>query len=308
MARWLELQSFTAVAEEGGFAAGARRLELTPSAVSKHVARLEDRLGVRLFQRTTRRVSLTEAGRAFLERIRGPLDEVEDAERAVRDLAGDLRGSLRVSVPLDFGRLHLVDRLAAFAVRHPELALDAELSDRFVDPVDEGFDAVVRIGALRDSSLVVRRLTTCRRLLCASPAYLDRHGTPAVPAALTRHRLVGFAYESERSWRFRDPAGGPEHVPVVPHHRSNAGTLHRALLLEGAGIGLAPTFLVGDDLRAGRLRAVLPDALDADTTIHVLYSHRRHLSAKVRAFVDALAEHCGEPPYWDAGLPRSRAA
>jgi len=297
-----EFQAFLAVAREGSFSRAAAGLSITPSAASKQVKALEERLGARLFNRTTRRVSLTDAGRAFRERIEGVLREVEEAEQAVADLQAEPRGVLRVGAPMDFGRDHLAQPIARFAARWAELEVHVELSDRFVDVVEEGFDVVVRIGELAESSVVARRLGPCRRVICASPEYLERNGRPTHPNELTGHRRIGYAYETERSWHFEDAEGQAVRVQVPIAHRSNNGELTRQLLLQGRGIALLPTFLVSDDLRAGRLEMILPASTRADTGIHALYPHRRHLSAKVRRFVDFLVEHCGPRPYWDEGL------
>ncbi len=301
MDRLGELEAFSAVADAGGFTAAARDLGRTTSAVSKQIRSLEERLGVRLLNRTTRRVALTEVGAAFRERVRGVLDELEAAELAVGRLQEEPRGVLRIGAPMDFGRIGLARSLAGFAARNPGLRLQVELADRFVDVVEEGFDVVVRIANLPDSSLVARRLGRCRRVLCAAPSYLDGHGRPARPAELREHPVVGYAYEQGRSWSFRGEEGD-EVVAVEPRHRANNGEMIRSLLLEGLGIALLPTFLAGDDLRAGRLEAVLPDRLDADTAIWAVTPHRKLLATKVRLLLDHLVADCGEEPAWDEGL------
>jgi DNA-binding transcriptional LysR family regulator len=301
MSRFEELASFARVGERGSFRAAAADLGLSPSAVSKHVKALEERLGVRLVNRTTRRVSLTEPGRAFLARVGGILDELAEAEEAVGSLQDTLRGTLRIGAPMDFGRAHLAASLAAFAAAHPRLTLEVEFADRYVDVVEEGFDVVVRIGALEDSSLVARRIAPCRRVLCASPGYLRAHGEPEDPAALGDHVRIAYAYERERRWRFAGPEGEVR-IAVPVRHRTNNGEMTRRLVLADQGLALMPTFLVADDLRAGRLVAVLRDALRADIAIQAVYPHRRHLSAKVRRVVDHLVEACGASPYWDEGL------
>ncbi len=301
MDRLAELEAFAAVAETGGFTLAARALGRTTSAVSKQVRALEERLGVRLLNRTTRRVSLTEVGAAFRERVRGVLDDLETAELAVGELQAEPRGVLRLGAPMDFGRLGLAESLARFAADHPELQLQIELADRFVDVVDEGFDVVVRIANLPDSALVARRLGPCRRVLCAAPAYLAARGRPTRPSELRAHTAIGYAYERSAGWSFRSD-DGEERVAIEPRHRSNNGELIRSLLLAGLGIALLPTFLVGDDLRAGRLEVVLPGQLDADTAIWAVTPHRKLLTTKVRLLLDHLAESCGEHPAWDAGL------
>lgn len=309
MDRLSELEAFSAVAETGGFTAAAQALGRTTSAVSKQVQALENRLGVRLLHRTTRSVALTEIGVAFRDRVRGVLHDLEEAETAVGELHAAPRGVLRVSAPSDFGRLHLADQLARFATRHGDLRIEVDLADRFVDVVEEGFDVVVRIANLADSSLVARRMGPCRRVLCAAPAYLDAHGRPDEPAELARHSVVAYTYEQTRGWRFRGGAGsggaegsGESTVSVEPRHRANNGEMIRAMLRSGLGIGLLPTFLAGDDLRAGRLETLLADRLDADTVIWAVTPHRKLLATKVRLLLDELVKGCGEHPPWDAGL------
>jgi len=302
MDKFSEFKTFLEVSREGSFSRAAETLGVTPSSVSKQVRALEDRLGARLMSRTTRRVSLTDAGRAFRERIEAVVQEVDEAEQAVAQLRAEPRGALRVGAPMDFGRAHLANAIARFAAAHNALEVEVEFADRFVDVVEEGFDVVVRIAALPDSSLVARRLAPCRRLVCASPAYLDAHGRPERPEDLLGHQRVAYAYEVERSWRFETPRGA-KRVAVPVRHRSNNGEFTRELLLAGEGLSLLPTFLVAEDLRRGRLEAVLPDSLRADTLIHAVYPHRKHLSSKVRRFVDHLAAYFGPRPYWDEGLP-----
>ena len=296
-----EFRCFLHVAASGSFTGAASLLNITPSAASKQVKSLEERLGARLFNRTTRHVSLTEVGRAFRDRIEPVLADVEEAEQAVTQLSGEPRGRLRISAPMDFGRAHLSGPIAQFAAEHSALEVDVEFADRFVDVVDEAFDVVVRIGTLADSSLVARYLGPCRRVICAAPSYLAARGEPRDPAELADHTRISYAYETERNWTFGSEAG-PTRVAVPVRHRSNNGELTRNLVLGGQGIALLPTFLVGDDLRAGRLKALLQAFLLDDIPIHAVYPHRKYLSAKVRHFVDFLAHVCGPNPPWDTGL------
>jgi DNA-binding transcriptional LysR family regulator len=299
--RFDEYSHFIRVAQAGSFTAAAKGVGLTASALSKHIKALEARLGVRLLNRTTRRVALTDAGRAFLERAESIVADVGEAEAALADLEARPRGLLRIGAPMDFGRLHLSGAIASFMAEQPELRVEIELSDHAVDILDAALDVVVRIGVLRDSSLVARHLGPCRRVICASPDYLRRHGRPAKLEDLSQHKRIGYLYEAEPSWHFETDAGSVR-VNVPFAHRSNNGEVTRALLLEGLGIALLPTFLVADALRDGRLEAVLADRAESVIPIHAVYPHRKHLSAKVRAFVDHLVSHCGPQPYWDAGL------
>ncbi len=297
MSHLAEIETFVEVVEAGGFRAAATRLELTASAVSKRVRGLEERLGARLLNRTTRRVAPTDVGRALFERARAILSDLEDAEAAVAELQAEPRGPLRVGAPMDFGRRHLAEPLAAFAVAHPGVSLDVELTDRFVDVVGEGFDVVVRIGALPDSSLVARRLAPCRRVLVASPTYLAARGAPSCGAELAEHDVVGYALEAARSWVIdAEPHVLPE------RHRADNGEMVRALVLAGRGLALLPTFLVGDDLRDGSLVEILRGRVDADLAIHVVTPHRKLLSTKVRLLLEHLRAPLGAEPPWDRGL------
>jgi DNA-binding transcriptional LysR family regulator len=308
MDRLAELEAFVAVAETGGFTAAGRTLGRTTSAVSKQIQSLEARLGVRLLHRTTRRVSLSEIGIAFRDRVQGVLNDLDEAETAVAQLHEEPRGLLRVSVPTDFGRLHLADTLARFALRHADIRLEVDFSDRFVDVVEDGFDIVIRIANLADSTLVARRMGPCRRVLCAAPAYLEANGYPAHPSELSGHSVIGYAYEQTRGWPFRGTEKEEMTVSVPPRHRANSGEMIRSMLLRGMGIALLPTFLVGDDLRAGRLKTLFMDRLEADTVIWAVTVHRKLLSTKVRLLLDHLVSDCGENPSWDEEVASRRPA
>ncbi len=296
-----EFRCFLKVAAAGSFTGAAAALGITPSGASKQVKSLEARLGARLFNRTTRHVALTEVGRAFRERIEPVLAGVEEAELAVSQLSDEPRGLLRVGAPMDFGRAHLSGPIATFAGTYEALEIEVELADRFVDVVEEGFDVVVRIGALADSSLVARYLCPCRRVLCAAPSYLSAHGEPREIDDLLQHTRLAYSYESERSWTLTGPSG-PTRVAVPIRHRSNNGELIRNLALAGRGLALLPTFLIGDDLRAGRLKPLLGLFVSSDLPIHAVYPHRKYLSAKVRHFVEHLRTSYGQTPPWDEGL------
>ncbi len=294
---------FARVVEAGGFSAAARELGLSKASVSKRIARLEDRLGVRLLNRTTRRLSLSEAGGAFYAGCRRMMGEAEAAEQAVTHLAAAPRGTLRVNAPMSFGQLHLAPALNAFLERYPELAVDLVLDDREANLVQDGFDVGVRIKPLRDSSLIARRLTQSRALLCAAPSYLAAHGAPDRPEDLTRHACLLYSYQSEPGvWVLRGPEG-EQRVRVSGRLRANNGEALREAAAAGFGITLMPSFIIGDDIRQGRLQPVLRDwAAGNPIAIHAIYPASRNLSPKVRAFVDFLAERFGPEPYWDREL------
>jgi DNA-binding transcriptional LysR family regulator len=302
MARLDQMETFAEVVEAGGFSAAAGRLDVSKSAVSKQVARLEDRLGVRLLNRTTRRLSVTEAGATFYEACRRVLDEAESAERAVSELAAAPHGLLKLNAPMSFGFLHLAAAIPAFHARFPQIKVDAVMNDRFVDLIQEGYDLAIRIGVLRDSSLIARRLAPSHAVVCASPDYLARRGRPKEPEDLAEHDCLLYSnQQNPREWQFLGPRGVHSVRIDGPFSANNGDALCRAALA-GMGVTRLPTFIVGDDLRAGRLEAVLPGHPLPEQGIHAVYPHSRNLSVKVRLFLDFLAEHLGPAPYWDAGL------
>jgi len=304
--RLAEMRTFERVAAHESFAGAARELGLSPSAVSKQIRALEERLEVKLLQRTTRRVTLTQAGQAYLESARKILGEVEELELTVRGLHSQPHGTLRVSAPQDFGRLYLCEAVGAFAAEYPHLRIEFEMTDRKVDVVDEGFDVAVRVAKLASSTLVMRRLGRCERVLCASPAYLAAYGTPASPAALGSHNCIEYDYAESNSWTFRID-GRAQTVAATGRLRANSAWALRALALAGQGIALMPRFLVHEDLAEGRLVAVLADALDADLDVMAVLPPGRHVSAKARAFVDFIAERLRSEPWWGAArAPRRK--
>jgi DNA-binding transcriptional LysR family regulator len=297
-----DMIAFIRVVESRSFTAAAERLGLSKSVVSRRLTELENRLGTRLLNRTTRSLSLTPAGQTFFERARAILADVEEAEQAVAELGRDPRGLLRVNAPMSFGILHLAPAVADFMARFPNVELDLDLTDRFVDLVEEGWDIAVRIGRLRDSSLIARKLAPSRLVTVASPAYLERRGRPERPEELTRHECLLYTTLSNPSvWHFRAD-GDLRSVRVQGRMRVNNGDTILEAVRAGLGLAVLPTFMLSDDLRSGRLVTVL-DAFEAtDFAIYAVWPHHRHLSPKVRAFVDFLAERFGPVPSWDAAL------
>jgi DNA-binding transcriptional LysR family regulator len=297
-----DLALFARVVEAGSFSGAARDLGLSKSAVSKRLARLEERLGVRLLHRTTRRLSLSEAGRTLYDHARQAVAAAQAGEEAVARLQERPRGVLTVNAPVSFGSLHLAPVISRFLNRYPEVSVDMTVDDRVLDLVESGFDVAVRIAELPESSLIARRLAPARHVVCAAPAYLERFGEPRDPADLAHHNCLTYAYSRQGpEWPFDGP-GGPETVRVGGNLQVNHGDGLRAAAVAGLGVALLPTFIVGDDLRAGRLQPLLPAYRTRELSIYAVYPERRHLPAKVRAFVDFLVETFAGQPYWDRGL------
>ena len=295
MDRFLEMRTFVQVVDTGSFVGAAEPLDMSKAAVSRYVADLEARLGVRLLHRTTRRLSLTEDGEVFYLRCKELLGGLDAAEAEVTARSGDAVGQLRDNAPVSFGILYLAPVWAAIKARHPQVSFDVTLSDRVVDIVDEGFDLAIRITQLQNSSLISRRLASTRMVLCASPTYLARQGTPVHPSELVQHHILAYSYWSSRDeWAF----DGPDGVVVVkttPCLRSNNGDTCRAVALAHEGIILQPSFMVGADLAAGTLVELCPGYRALEMGIHAVYSSRKHVAPKVRLLIDFLVEHFAEP-------------
>lgn len=290
MDRALEMQVFVTVVERGSFVAAAEPLQLSKAAVSRHVAALEERLGVRLLQRTTRRLSLTEEGRLFYARARDILESLDDAESEVAAHQLEPSGVVRVNAPVSFGILHLAPLWAGFLEQYPRVELDIHLNDRLVDLVDEGYDLAIRISRLESSSLVSRRLVTTRMRLCASPAYLDRHGVPEHPHELLGHRIIAYSNLASRDeWTFDGPQGVCTVQTQAAIHCNNGDTC-RAIALSGGGILLQPSFMLHDDLRSGALLELMPQYRAVEFGVHALYPTRKQVPAKVRSLIHYLAE------------------
>jgi len=298
MDRFRELETFVAVVEAGSFVLAAEKLRISKSVASRIVAELEERLGGRLLQRTTRRLSLTEAGQAYFERCLQILDEIAEADSAVGRFSSEAVGVLKVNAPLTFGTRYLAHCWGPFLERHPKVRLDVTLIDRQVDLVSEGFDMAVRITAqLQESSLIASKLASSKVVMCATPAYLERHGTPQSPAELARHEMISYAYWHGGDMVRLASAEGSEGVRIAPRLRVNNGDTCRAAALNGLGIILQPTFIVGEDLAAGRLVEILPAWHTDEVGVYAVYPVRRHLSGKVRALVDFLADAFRDEPW-----------
>lgn len=289
MDRFQEMRVFAAVVDAGSFVGAADELNVSKAAVSRIVSELEVRLGVRLLHRTTRRLSLTAEGEVFFARCKELLAAVEEAEAEITERSGQAVGVLKVSAPFSFGVLRLAPLWGEFMAAHPGIQLDVTLSDRFVDLVDEGFDLSVRIARLASSSLVSRKLSSTRMVLCASPRYLKTHGKPRHPADLTGHGILAYSLLAiGDTWEFEGP-DGPVSVKVHPRMRTNSGDVCRAVALAHQGIVLQPSFLVDGDLQAGSLVELMPAYKSYELGIYAVYPSRKHLLPKVRLLIDYLA-------------------
>jgi DNA-binding transcriptional LysR family regulator len=287
---------FARVVEANGFTAAARTLGLSKAAISKQMARLEDRLGVRLLNRSTRRLGLTEAGRDYYERARRILAEIEEAELSAASRQVNPHGLLRVNAPVTFGQMHLAPLLPAFMRRYPQVRVDLVLNDRFVDLIEEGFDLAVRVADLPSSSLIARRLCRARHVVAASPAYLQARGVPSHPRDLARHDCLLYSYlSSGEEWLFLD-GDAAFGVRVGGPLRANNGDVLRHAAIAGLGIVYTPDFIVADALAAGLLTPLLENWRLPEAGIHAVYPPGRPLGAKLRVFVEFLAESMGRPP------------
>jgi len=303
MARLEAMETFVCVVEAGSISGAADRMGIAKSAVSRRIAELEGRLGAQLFRRTTRRLSLTDAASSFYDRCLRILAEVEEAENAVSDQHATLRGRLRVAVPLSFGLLHLGPAIEDFMQTHPGLEFELDFNDRQVDLLAEGFDLALRIADLPDSSLVARRLASIRLLTCASPAYLQRCGTPRKPEDLLGHACLTYSHSRDPEvWSYRGPGGKPSNIRVSSHMQANNGDFLCKAAIAGQGVTRQPSFIAYQAIQEGLLVPLLTDFSGPDINAYAVYPRTRHLPQRVRAFVDFLVERFSGVPYWDQHL------
>ncbi|MDN3517044.1 LysR family transcriptional regulator [Aquisalimonas lutea] len=301
MDRASEMLIFVRCVEDGSFSAAARALDMTPSAISKQIRRLEDRLGARLFNRTTRRISLTEAGRDFYDRCARIMHEIEEAEEAVSSLQDQVRGTLRVTGTAAFARGEVLPRINRFLSQHPELNMEFELTDRRVDLVDEGIDVAIMLQEqVNDPSLVARKLAVNRRIIVASPEYLRAHGEPRTPEELLDHNcLVLYNVSRFNDWEFEFDDGSPRVIHVNGNFRANTASALYEAALAGVGLARLSTWLVAPRIRDGSLVQLLPGYTQESSAYYVLFPQGRHLSRKVRAFVDFLVDEFTPLPPWE---------
>ncbi len=295
------MRIFVKVAEAGSFSGAARALDTSNPSVTRYVADLEAYIGARLFNRSTRRLSLTEVGSNYLERCHQVLLDIDNAVLEAGMSAANPTGTLRMTVPMSFAVNHLGRILPEYMQRYPNVKLDIALSDRVVNLVDEGYDLGIRIGRIQDSSLVARKIAPARLILCASPAYLEKYGTPLVPQDIERQRHVCLRYSYASSpdvWSFVK-AGKTHTVKLNGSISANNGDILREAAVGGMGLVLQPSFIVGNDIRDKKLVHLMPDYVPPASMIQAVYASRQHLSAKVRTFVDYLIEQFGDEPCWD---------
>jgi DNA-binding transcriptional LysR family regulator len=306
-----EMVVFTRVVSAGSLSAAARELGLSPALISRKLAGLEARLGVRLINRTTRSLRLTDEGASYNESCSRVLAEIDEAEAAISAGRAEPRGTLRVALPASFGHQHIAPLIPEFAARYPEVRIALSLSDRSVSLIDEGFDLAVRIAELEDSSLAARRLAPNRRVVCASPAYLARHGKPRTPQDLLRHNCIT-TNDFNGTWEYKDAENRPGTVRVTGRYACDNWEVLREWALAGLGIALKSTWDIHRHLADGSLVEVCTEyTFDSDVAIYAVYPHRRFLPAKTRAFIEFLAASFGPDPYWDRAVkapkPRIRA-
>jgi len=299
MSRFDDLEVFSKVVTAGSMTGAARELGVSPAVISKRLQRLEARLGSRLLNRTTRQISLTEAGETYHATVVEILAGLEEAESALSTGAKDARGVLKISAPTTFGRMHIAPNIVRFMNANSNLKLNIELSDEYVDIVSSGFDLAIRIGDLPDSTLVAKKLAPVRRVLCASPKYIKKHGEPKTLEELANHALI--ASHNQGPWKLE---GNGDVVYYRPEStlQTNSSEVVREMVLAGLGIAMRSTWDIGAELSEGKLMQVMPDYSTKSLGIYAVYPSRNYLPAKVRFFVDYLAELFGPVPYWETGL------
>lgn len=300
MDQFASIALFVAAVEEGSLTAAARRFDLSASMAGKHVSALEGELNVRLLQRSTRKLNLTDAGRAYYERCKRILEELDDANREASDAHRDMRGTLRVAAPVTFGTMHMSEVVAHYLERHPRLNIEVSLDDRYVDLQEQGVDVAIRIGRLPDSQLIARRLAPGRMTICASPALLAREGVPKRPEDLRDTPRVAFSEAvSIKGWRLTDELGRDHVIDGPERLRANNMQMLLSAALAGIGVAYGPTFVFGPYIRAKQLVQLLPHCHVPELTVYAVYPTARYVPSRVRSFIDYLADSFGDWPPWD---------
>lgn len=300
MDRLTSIAVFVAAAEDGSLSGAARRFGLSASMAGKHVSSIETDLGVRLMQRSTRKLHLTDVGQAYYARCKRILEEYEDANREAGDAQQSVQGVLRVAAPITFGAMHLGQVVARYMEQHPRVGVEVMLNDRYVDLLAEGVDVAIRIGRLLDSDLVARRLAPCSMVVCAAPSFLERHGVPRTIEDLRRAPRLAFSEAiSSGDWTLSDPDGQPHVIDGPIRLAANNTEMLLSAALAGGGVTYGPSFVFGRAIAAGDLVALLPDHQPTELTIHAVYPTKRHVSLKLRSFVEHLIASFGGVPPWD---------
>jgi DNA-binding transcriptional LysR family regulator len=294
------LPSFVKVVELASFSKAAQALGMTKSAVSKQVQALEDMLKVRLLNRTTRTVRLTDEGEHLYQQARQIVDAANEAQRQVRNLNEQPSGTLKINAPQSFGILHLSPALAEFAKKYPDIILEVDFTDKFINILEEGVDVTIRVASLTDSSLIARKLARAQLVFVATPEYLARNGTPMHPDQLINHRFLEYTYiDRPKEIRFRNKAGEAGAITINSAMRANNSFMLREALMQGVAIGVFPSFIIGEAVKQGKVVQILQDyTVDPERNIYALFPHNRHMSAKVRLFIDFISERFSNP-YWE---------
>ena len=299
MDRLTAMKVFSMVARLGSFSTAAEKLKISRAMASKHVQYLENSLGVRLLNRTTRHLSLTEVGASYQERINLILSDIDDAELAITQLNSEPRGTLRIMAPPSFGAFHLARFIATYKKSYPDVTIDMVLTDRAPELVEEGLDMAIHVGVMEDSSLVTRKLASARMVVCGSPEFLEKYGSPKTPAELDHYNCLLFTPRiPANEWQFTIN-GKETSQHITGTFRCNVGDALRVAAIKGCGLVQLPTYMVGLDIKSGRLQPVLREFSPAEKPIYAVYNHRKYLSAKIRTFVDFLSEMLHPIPYWD---------
>ena len=306
MDRFENMGTFIRVVEAGSISGAADRLGVAKSAVSRRLKELEEHLGVELFHRTTRQMNLTETGRAFYHQCVRILEDVLEAELTTSQAHGTLKGSLKIALPSSFGLMHMGPAISEFLKEHPQIKFDLDFNDREVDLIQEGFDLAIRIANLPDSSLIARRIAPIQAVMCASPAYLEHMGTPQSPDELIEHQCLVYSLLRDfEYWHLSDAKGKVIKTKIRPYLKSSTGEFLRDAAVAGMGIVLAPSFIVYKEIERGALVPILKDYKPPQINAFAIYPQTRHLSQRVRAFVDLLVKRFEGTPYWDICLEES---
>ncbi len=299
MDKLISMKVFEKVAKYNSFSAAADKMGLSRAMVSKHIASLENSLDVLLLNRTTRRISLTESGAAYLERIKHILSDIEETELAVSTLSSEPRGTLKLIAPTSFGAFHLARAIGGYKQIYPDIQIEMILTERIHDLAEDGIDLAIRVGHLEDSSMIARRLASVRTVICGSPAYFEKYGIPETPEDLTDHKCLIYSPRTPiNEWSFQKDSK-QFNIHVSGDIRSNIGDALRVAAMQDSGLIQLPTYMTGLDIKAGKLQVVLEDYELPESPINALYLHRKHLSAKVRTFVDYLYKILHPVAYWD---------